>query len=130
MNSTGGPAKELDGLLGRSPIAMLLADDARHYVDVNDAACELLGLDRATLLNAGVDGLTPPALRGRVPAMWERFLAQGSMQGVYELTDASGRLIRVTYVAVARVLPGLHLSCLLTGRSADGAGALSPRERD
>ena len=96
MNATGGSAKELDGLLGRSPIAMLLADDARRYVDVNDAACELLGLDRATLLEAGVDGLTPPALRGRVPALWERFLAQGSMQGVYELTDASGELVRIT----------------------------------
>ena len=61
MNASGGSAKELDGLLGRSPIAMLLADDARRYVDVNDAACELLGLDRSALREAGVDGLTPPA---------------------------------------------------------------------
>jgi len=52
------------------------------------------------------------------------------MQGVYELTDASGRVIRITYVAIARVLPGLHLSCLLTGRSPESAGALSRRERD
>jgi PAS domain S-box-containing protein len=130
MNVTGGSAKELDGLLGRSPIAMLLADDARRYVDVNDAACELLGLDRATLLEAGVDGLTPPALRGRVPALWERFLAQGSMQGVYELTDASGELVRITYLAIARVLPGRHLSCLLTAYPAASPGVLSGRERD
>src|SRR3954447_9855645 len=125
MNATGGSAKELDGLLGRSAIAMLLADDARRYVDVNAAACELLGLDRATLLKAGVDGLTPPALRGRVPALWERFLAQGSMQGVYELTDASGELVRITYLAIARVLPGRHLSCFLVGRAASAPGALS-----
>jgi hypothetical protein len=25
-----------------------------------------------------------------VPALWDRFLEQGTMQGVYELTDASG----------------------------------------
>ena len=109
---------------------MLLADDERHYVDVNEAACALLGLSRAELLEAGLDALTPVALRGRVPAMWDRFLAQGTMQGVYELNDASGRVIRITFLAIARVLPGLHLSCLLTGRSADVAGVLSPRERD
>jgi PAS domain S-box-containing protein len=122
------PTPELDGLLVRSPIAMLLADDQRRYVDVNEAACALLGLRRAELLEAGVDGLTPAALRGRVPALWDRFLEQGTMQGVYELTDASGRVIRINYVAIARVLPGLHLSCLLTARSPDSAGALSRRE--
>ena len=122
--------RELDGLLARSPIAMLLADDARRYVDANDAACALLGLDRAALLDAGVDGLTPPALRGSVPALWERFLAQASMHGVYELTDASGQPIRVTYLAIAAVLPGRHLSCLLTARRADTPGTLTSRERD
>jgi PAS domain S-box-containing protein len=131
MNLVGASAtSDLDGLLARSPIAMLLANDQRRYVDVNEAACTLLGLSRAELLEAGVDRITPVALRGSVPALWERFLSQGAMQGVYELTDASGRLIRITYVAIARVLPGLHLSCLLTGRPAASAGALSPRERD
>ena len=120
----------LDGLLARSPIAMLLADDERRYVDVNEAACTLLGLSREELLEAGVEAITPVALRGRVPALWDRFLSQGTMQGVYELTDASGRVIRITYVAIARVLPGRHLSCLLTGQPAEAAGALSPRERD
>jgi PAS domain S-box-containing protein len=130
MNLAAASTGELDGLLARSPIAMLLANDERRYVDVNQAACALLGLSRAELLEADVDGLTPVALRGRVPALWDRFLSHGTMQGVYELTDASGRVVRITYVAVARVLPGLHLSCLLTGRPADAAGALSPRERD
>jgi PAS domain S-box-containing protein len=130
MNLAAASAGEMDGLLARSPIAMLLADDERRYVDVNEAACALLGLSRAELLDAGVDGLTPVALRGRVPALWDRFLSQGTMQGVYELTDASGRVVRITYVAIARVLPGLHLSCLLTGRSAHAPGVLSPRERD
>jgi DNA-binding CsgD family transcriptional regulator len=121
---------ELGGVLARSPIAMLLADDERRYVDANDAACALLGLDRAALLNAGVDGLTPVALRGRVPALWDRFLAQGSMQGVYELTHASGELVRITYIAIARVLPGLHLSCMLATQRSRPAGALTSRERD
>jgi DNA-binding CsgD family transcriptional regulator len=129
MNLSAAPAHgELAGLAARSPIAMLLADDERRYVDANDAACELLRLSREELLAAGVDGLTPPALRGGVPALWARFLAQGTMQGVYELTDASGRLIRITYVAIARVLPNRHLSCFLT--SAAGRGMLTARERD
>jgi PAS domain-containing protein len=45
MNLVGASAaSDLDGLLARSPIAMLLADDQRRYVDVNEAACTLLGL--------------------------------------------------------------------------------------
>ena len=130
MNVPAEAPMQLDGVLARSPIAILLADDARRYVEVNDAACALLGLDRAALLDAGVDGLTPPALRGRVPALWDRFLAQGSMQGVYELTDASGQLVRITYLAIARVQPGLHLSCLLTAHPVNTRGALTSRERD
>jgi PAS domain S-box-containing protein len=120
----------LDGLLAGSEIAMLLADDAGRYVDVNEAACRLLGLTREELLAADVTAMTPVALRGRVPEMWRRFLAQGSMQGVYELVDASGTTVRITYMAVARVAPGLHLSMLLTGHPAPAAGTLSARERE
>jgi two-component system NarL family response regulator len=128
--ATGSSPGELDGLLPRSPIAMLLADDERHYVDVNEAACRLLGMSRAELLRSDVDAVTPTALRGRVPAMWDQFLSQGTMQGVYELAGASGELVRIMYVAIAHVLPGLHLSCLLTARSAAAANALSQRERE
>jgi PAS domain S-box-containing protein len=120
----------LEGLFERSPIAMLLADDDGGYVDVNAAACELLGLSREELLAASVEAVTPVALRGRVPEMWERFLRQGAMQGVYELEDASGTPLRITYMAVARVLPGRHLSMLLTGRPAPSTGVLTPRERE
>jgi DNA-binding CsgD family transcriptional regulator len=109
---------------------MLLADDARSYVDVNEAACALLGRSREALLSADVDDLTPVALRASVPALWDRFLAQGSMQGVYELFDGAGERVRVTYLAIARVLPGRHLSCLLVGRAASAPGALTARERD
>jgi PAS domain S-box-containing protein len=124
------PALGLDGLLARSPIPMLLADDERRFLDVNDAACILLGLSRAQLLEAGIEAVTPVAMRGMVPAMWARFLEQGTMHGVYELVDASGARVRVTYVALAHVLPGLHLSCLLAARPAAGRGRLSTRERD
>jgi DNA-binding CsgD family transcriptional regulator len=126
----GWPIGELEGLAARSPIAMLLADDARRYVDVNEAACALLKVSREALLASDVDAFTPVALRGHVPALWDRFLSQGSMHGVYELSDGSGGLLRVTYIAIARVLPGRHLSCLLTGRQAGTSGALTARERD
>ena len=121
---------ELEGLSSRSPVAMLLADDARRYMDVNEAACALLGHDRESLLSMRVDDLTPVALRGSVPILWQRFLAQGSMQGVYELSDGIGGGVRVTYVAIARVLHDRHLSCLLIGGAARESGSLTTRERD
>jgi DNA-binding CsgD family transcriptional regulator len=126
----GAAMGELEGLSSRSTVAMLLADDARRYVDVNEAACALLGRDRKALLSARVDDLTPIALRGSVATLWERFLAQGTMQGVYELSDGIGEGVRVTYVAIARVLPDRHLSYLLVSRADRESDSLTARERD
>src|SRR5215208_4957895 len=113
MNATGGSAKELDGLLGRSPIAMLLADDARRYVDVNDAACELLGLDRATLLEAGVDGLhTSGAARARAGHVGALPRAGAACKASTNSPTRRENSCGSPYLAIARVLPGRHLSCL------------------
>jgi PAS domain-containing protein len=44
----------------RSLLPILVADDRRRYVDANPAACLLLRLRRAQVLELRVDDLTPP----------------------------------------------------------------------
>lgn len=87
--------------------AMLLVDDDRRYLDVNDAACELLGRSREELLGLSIDDLFPEAA---APGRWEQFLADGSRRGELEIVRPDGEVRYVEFVSRANVLPGIHLS--------------------
>jgi PAS domain S-box-containing protein len=107
-------AGELLRRLADLPIAMLVADNRGRYVDANAAAAFLTGYGHAELLRRSVWDLTPDAHRGRGEAMWRAFLARERMAGSYPLRRKSGRIVRARYVAIAHVLPGLHVSALAT----------------
>jgi PAS domain S-box-containing protein len=101
--------------------AMLLADDDRRYIDVNDAAVELLGMPREQLCALRIDDIVADELREGLEAQWATFLERGNM---------TGRDIEFQYSATANVLPGRHLSILLTpldDASPDGAAPASER---
>jgi PAS domain S-box-containing protein len=100
--------------LAHVPVAMLVADNRGRYVDANAAAAVLTGYGHAELLRRSVWDLTPDAHRGRGQAMWRAFLARGRMAGWYPLRGKSGRIVKARYVAIANVLPGLHVSALAT----------------
>lgn len=42
---------------------MTLADDERNYVDLNGAACELMGMTREEFLECKVEHLSAPEFR-------------------------------------------------------------------
>jgi PAS domain S-box-containing protein len=107
-------AGELLRRLADLPVAMLVADDRGRYIDANEAAAFLTGYGRAELLRRSVWDLTPDAHRGRGQAMWRAFLARERMAGRYPLRTKSGRIVKARYVAIANVLPGLHVSALAT----------------
>jgi PAS domain S-box-containing protein len=117
---------------------MLLANSRREYVDVNAAAVELLGYDRATLLRMRIEDLTPPELRVGVEGAWSAFLAEGTAVGAYEVLRADGSRLTTEFNATAYILPGLHLSIFLQDAEADDDTAveipentiLTPRERE
>ena len=87
--------------------AILLADDDRRYVEVNDAACELLGRTREELLALRVDDVFPEAAAS---ALWEQFLVEGTRRGEQEIRRPDGEVRHVEFVSRANVLPGIHLS--------------------
>lgn len=92
--------------------AMLIADSAGKLVDVNPAACVLLGLSREELLERGLEDIVPHDMRASASAAWKEFLATGAQRGDIRLVRADGTTREVEYSATANVLPGRHLSVL------------------
>lgn len=122
----------------RSANPMLLADNARRYVEANDAAITMLGYTRDALLSMRVDDLTPDEIRDQVDRAWGAFLAEGSAAGSYPVLRADGSVQTVDYNATAYILPGLHLTIFLQPNDEDESGpspvpedmVLTPRERE
>jgi diguanylate cyclase (GGDEF)-like protein/PAS domain S-box-containing protein len=90
--------------------AMVVADDAGIYVDVNPAACELFGLSRDQILGQAVADFIPPP--DQASQIWQEFLQTGQLRGELALQLPDGSTRQVEYAATANVLPGLHLSVL------------------
>lgn len=102
----------LQALFDHSNDAILLADDNGCYVDVNPAACRMLGYNRNELLGLQNSGLFAAADRSWAEGAWKEFLACGSHNGECKLRRRDGSTLRVDYSSIARILPGLHLSML------------------
>src|SRR5215210_8066018 len=103
-------------LIGRTTTPMLLADDERRYVEVNDAACRLTGHTREELLEMRVDDLVSA---GAVDELWQAFLREGEQAGRISLATKGGERVDVAYSATAHVVPGRHLSVLVPASLAD-----------
>lgn len=102
-----------------SLVPMLVANDQRQYVDVNQAACLLLRLSRDDVLRLSVDDLTPAGLGDATAALWEAFIRDRTQTGTVELRMPDGARFRVDYSAKADVEPGRHLSLLYFPASSD-----------
>ncbi len=120
----GGAAHPRPEALGRAsfehaPDAMLLADDERRYIDVNRAACSLLGLRREEVLSRRLDDFVSEEARPYLGPAWRELLETGSQSGEFELVTFGGARRTVEFRATAGVLPGCHLSVLrdVSGRT-------------
>lgn len=92
---------------------MVILDDARRHVAVNQAACLLLRLSEAQALRLRVDDLTPPEGRADMPGLWEAFIAGGTQRGSFEMQMPDGPRLTIEYSATANIEPGRHLSILM-----------------
>jgi PAS domain S-box-containing protein len=110
--------------------AILIANDWGRYVHWNKRAMTLTGYTEAELRRRAVWDLTPAADLGAARRMWRTFLTDGRMEGPFDVRHKDGRAIPVHYVAIANVLPGLHVSALLpTRRRAVALPQSNPRRR-
>ena len=80
------------------PPAEVEVDENRCYVDVNDAACELLGYSREELLRMKIDDISFPS-GAHVKPMYAQYLDDGSMKGIFALRRKSGEIVWVKFNA-------------------------------
>ncbi len=91
--------------------AMVIADDAGRYVDVNDAAVDLFGTKSINaLIGRSIVEFTPEEYD--VAAAWERFRAADRDRGLFPLVRADGKRRVVEFSATPDVIEGRHLSVL------------------
>jgi PAS domain-containing protein len=79
---------------------VVVADLNRNYTFATDPVCELLGYDRAMLLELRIDDIVEGSTRMAAP-LFQEFVAQGTQTGRITLRHRSGRKIQVNYSAVA-----------------------------
>lgn len=106
-------APDFFAIFERSRNPMMLMDDDRWYVRVNQAACAFFGYTEAEMLSRRADDLTIVRYRPHMDGIWEAFKARGGSIGVFPMLRADGSEAEIEFNATASVLPGLHLVILI-----------------
>ncbi|MCS6274257.1 MAG: response regulator [Opitutus sp.] len=100
----------LQALFDHSNDAIMLVNDSGRYVEVNPAACALLGYSREELLKLGVGEIFSKSEHGLAEGAWHEFLETGTQRGECSLRRKDGTLSRADYSAIAHIQNGLHLT--------------------
>lgn len=97
--------------IDRLPDALLIVDDHRRYVDANEAACALMGLQRDEILSCRVDDILA-ASPDKIDSLWDDLLRKGEHSGRATLKHPRDGVIDVDFRSRAYAAPGLHVSVL------------------
>jgi PAS domain S-box-containing protein len=89
---------------------IMLTNDGLQVVDVNPAACRILGRSREELVGMLTSQLVPPNERVREPERLGEFRAAGALMGEGTLLRPDGTVRRAEFGAVANAAPGVHVS--------------------
>jgi PAS domain S-box-containing protein len=119
--------------------AVVLVDDGRRYVCVNDAAADVLGAPPEVIVGRRMDEFTPPERVPRFDAFWAALERGGALGGRAPLLRHDGSQGMVEFRARWRFAPSLHLFALreidapaLATDSSDGRPIprLTPRQQE
>jgi PAS domain-containing protein len=91
--------------------AIVVADDERRFIALNDAAVEILKMDRTDLLGRRIDEFFSSAAGEDIRTAWNAFISDGTQAGVCELSIPGPRR-RFEYRARSNFTQGIHLSVL------------------
>ena len=78
---------------------VVFADTDRRFIDCSDEVCELLGYRKDEIVAKTIDDLS--YVVSDVPAVFDRFVRSGSLDGQYLLRHRSGRPVLIRYSAYA-----------------------------
>ena len=90
--------------------AMVVADDEGRYVEANQRACELFGLEKAELLGRSIEDFFPDDYD--FAETWQQFEDSTLDRGTLQISRENGEKRVIEYAATANVVSGEHLSVL------------------
>lgn len=91
--------------------AILIVDDNQQYVDVNSAACELLGYTKEELLTKKIGDVVATDTEVKDQLWNEMIENQNSANSIY-LKRRDGTILLTEYTATANIQPGRHMSII------------------
>lgn len=143
MSANRGKARQVQLVLDRSMIPMLLVDHQRRYLYANRAARLVFRMSLAEFREKRIDDLTPESQVPGLVRAWHQLVTKGCVAGHYDVRFPDSSRLEAEYCALANLLPGQHLIVFAPadwpedelGQLEDGsvaslAGPLSPRERE
>jgi PAS domain S-box-containing protein len=83
------------------PQYVVIVDANRRYVDMSESFCKLLGYQRQELIGKKYDDFTVPRTND-IPVVFELFMNDGYMHGIWVLAHRSGTHLIVRYEAWRR----------------------------
>src|SRR5271165_3557202 len=120
-----------------NPIVLL--DEQRQIIEINDAALSLFGGDRQDVLGGSMADSVRPEERALAASEWEAFLRSGEYSGRRTLIRANGSEVQIDFAARLGVIEGRRLAIYvavtddasLTGSAiSKGELPLTKRERE
>jgi PAS domain S-box-containing protein len=91
--------------------AILIVDDNQQYVDVNSAACELLGYTKEELLTKKIGDIVATDTEVK-DQLWDEMIEnQNSANSIY-LKRQDGTILLTEYTATANIQPNRHMSII------------------
>lgn len=90
--------------------AMVVANDEGRYIEANQSACELFGLEKEELLGRSIEEFLPEEYD--FAAAWRRFEEIKTDKGMLQIVRDDGEKRVIEYAATANIVSGEHLSVL------------------
>jgi PAS domain S-box-containing protein len=111
--------------------ALLVVDDERRILSVNEAATKLYRVSIERFLRSRLDEFSPPEHEEVLTDLWARFERDGSQQGHYEVLRGDGTKTMVEYRARRDFGTGEHLIAVreVVGRPPSEGGLWAERAR-
>ena len=96
-------------LFSNSLSSLVLLDDMGACVDANDTIARMLGYSVSDLKSMPISSLVDESSRLDFDRFWEGFRLQKKWSGELKLQTKLGTVVEARFVAVANVVPGLHM---------------------
>ena len=100
--------EQSEALVAAARDGVIVVDDSRTFVDLNPAACRLLGASASELIGRRFDDFIESG--ADLETAWKLFLRSGEQAGELRVIRPDGAVTHIEYSATARFVAGRHLA--------------------